>query len=46
MRYTIAALTLCLIAVPALAKPKNDVVVPLKTSTGEDAELTSVLSWL
>src|ERR1700755_3153692 len=37
MRYTIAALSLCLIAVPALAKPKNEVVVPLKTSTGEDA---------
>ena len=37
MRNTIAALTFCLLAVPAFAKPKNEVVVPLKTSTGEDA---------
>ncbi len=32
-----AALALCVLAVPALAKPKNVLVVPLKTSTGEDA---------
>jgi Cu-Zn family superoxide dismutase len=38
MRKTLAAaLTLSLLAVPALAKPKNELVVPLKTSTGEDA---------
>jgi Cu-Zn family superoxide dismutase len=38
MRNTLAALTLCLLAFPAFAKkPKNEVVVPLKTSTGEDA---------
>ncbi len=37
MRNTLAALTLCLLAVPAFAKPKNEVVVPLKTGTGEDA---------
>ena len=38
MRYTLTALTLCLLAVPAFAKkPKNEVVVPIKTSTGEDA---------
>jgi superoxide dismutase, Cu-Zn family len=37
MRYTLAALAVCLLAVPALAKPKNELVVPIKTSTGEDA---------
>ena len=37
MRYTLAALAVCLLAVPALAKPKNEIVVPLKTSSGEDA---------
>ena len=37
MRTTLAALTLCLLASPAFAKPKNALVVPLKTSTGEDA---------
>src|SRR3979490_181090 len=37
MRNSIAALTLCLLAVPPFAKAKNEVVVPLKTSTGEDA---------
>ncbi|MEO6806561.1 MAG: superoxide dismutase family protein [Edaphobacter sp.] len=38
MRYTFTALTLCLLAIPAFAKkPKNEVVVPIKTSTGEDA---------
>jgi Cu-Zn family superoxide dismutase len=39
MRNTLAAaLTFCLLAVPAFAKkPKTEVVVPLKTSTGEDA---------
>jgi Cu-Zn family superoxide dismutase len=38
MRNTLAALTLCLLAIPAFAKkPKNEVVVPLKTGTGEDA---------
>ncbi len=38
MRKTLAAaLTLCLFAVPASAKAKNEIVVSLKTSTGEDA---------
>ncbi len=38
MRYTLAALALCLLATPAFAKkPKNEVVVAIKTSTGEDA---------
>jgi Cu-Zn family superoxide dismutase len=38
MRKTLAAaLALSLLAVPAFAKPKNELVVPLKTSTGEDA---------
>jgi Cu-Zn family superoxide dismutase len=37
MRTTLAVLTLCLLASPAFAKPKNSLVVPIKTSTGEDA---------
>jgi Cu-Zn family superoxide dismutase len=38
MRSTLAVVTLCLLALPAFAKkPKNELVVPLKTSTGEDA---------
>jgi Cu-Zn family superoxide dismutase len=37
MRTTLAVLTLCLLASPAFAKPKNTLVVPIKTSTGEDA---------
>jgi Cu-Zn family superoxide dismutase len=38
MRTPLAALTLCLLAVPAFAKPhKTAVVVPIKTATGEDA---------
>src|SRR5260370_2803893 len=37
MRNPLAALTLCLLAVPGFANPKNEVVAPLKTSTGEDA---------
>ena len=38
MRKPIVALTLCLLTIPAFAKkPKNEVVVPLKTGTGEDA---------
>ena len=38
MRKTLAAaVTLSLLAVPAFAKPKNAVVVPIKTATGEDA---------
>jgi Cu-Zn family superoxide dismutase len=37
MRITVAALSFCLLAAPALAKSKNEVVIPLKTSTGEDA---------
>ncbi|HTD95511.1 MAG TPA: superoxide dismutase family protein [Edaphobacter sp.] len=37
MRLTLAALSLCLIAVPTFAKAKDSVVVPLKTSSGQDA---------
>jgi superoxide dismutase, Cu-Zn family len=37
MRTTLAVLTLCLLASPAFAQPKNALVVPIKTSTGEDA---------
>jgi superoxide dismutase, Cu-Zn family len=37
MRIPLAALTLCLLAAPAFAKPNDAVVVPLKTSNGEDA---------
>jgi Cu-Zn family superoxide dismutase len=38
MRNTLAAaLTLSLLAVPAFAKAKDQVIVPIKTSTGEDA---------
>ena len=37
MRTTLAVLALYLLASPAFAKPKNALVVPIKTSTGEDA---------
>ncbi len=37
MRTTLAVLTLYLLASPAFAQPKNALVVPIKTSTGEDA---------
>lgn len=37
MRTCLTAVALCLLAVPAFAKPKNAIVVPLKTGTGEDA---------
>jgi Cu-Zn family superoxide dismutase len=39
MRLTLVALSLCFLAAPALAKSKSAVVVvvPIKTSTGEDA---------
>jgi superoxide dismutase, Cu-Zn family len=38
MRTTLAILTLCLVASPAFAKPKEaPLVIPIKTSTGEDA---------
>ncbi len=38
MRTALATLTVCLLAAPAFAKtPKNSLVIPLKTSTGEDA---------
>lgn len=40
MRFTAAALALALAAVPALAKSKP-LVVPIKTSTGEDAGAAS-----
>jgi Cu-Zn family superoxide dismutase len=37
MRYALATMALCFLAVPAFAKPKDQIIVPLKTSTGEDA---------
>jgi len=37
MRLTAAALAVSLLALPALAKSKDAVTVPLKTSTGQDA---------
>src|ERR1700723_1058130 len=38
MRKMLAAVvTLSLFTIPAFAKPKNAVVVPIKTGTGEDA---------
>jgi len=41
MRITAAALAVSLFALPALAKPKGAVTVPLKTSTGKDAGTAS-----
>ncbi len=37
MRLALVALSLSLVAMPAFAKAKEAVVVPLKTATGEDA---------
>ena len=37
MRLALTALSLCLLAVPTFAKSNNSIVVPIKTSTGEDA---------
>jgi Cu-Zn family superoxide dismutase len=37
MRNVLAALTVCLLAIPVLAAPKGAIVVSLKTSTGQDA---------
>jgi Cu-Zn family superoxide dismutase len=37
MRTPLAILSLCLLAAPAFAKAKDAVVVPLKTSSGQDA---------
>jgi len=37
MRTPLLALTACLLAIPALAAPKDTLTVPLKTGTGEDA---------
>jgi Cu-Zn family superoxide dismutase len=37
MRTTLAVLTLCLLSSPAFAKPKETLVVPIKTSAGQDA---------
>jgi superoxide dismutase, Cu-Zn family len=38
MRIPLAAtLTLCLLTLPAFAKPKEGLVIPIKTSTGDDA---------
>ena len=37
LTLTTAALTLTLLAVPALAKSKDALTVPIKTSSGEDA---------
>jgi Cu-Zn family superoxide dismutase len=41
MRPALAALAICLLASPAFAKPKDALVVPLKTSAGEDAGTAS-----
>ncbi len=41
MRSQLIAIGLCLIAAPIFAKAKNEVVVPLKTSTGQDAGTAS-----
>jgi len=43
MRLTAAALAVSLLTMPALAKPKGAVTVPLKTSTGQDAGTASFL---
>ena len=37
MRLTLTALTLCLLAAPVFAKSKDKLVVPIKTSAGQDA---------
>jgi Cu-Zn family superoxide dismutase len=37
MRHSLVAVAVCLLTVPVLAAPKGAVVVPLKTSTGQDA---------
>jgi Cu-Zn family superoxide dismutase len=37
MRILILAVTACLLAAPAFAKAKKEIVVPLKTAKGEDA---------
>ena len=37
MRLTLTALTLCLLSSPAFAKSKDKLVVPIKTSAGQDA---------
>jgi Cu-Zn family superoxide dismutase len=37
MYKPLAALTLCLLAAPVFAKPKDTLVIPIKTSTGQDA---------
>ena len=37
MRNMLTSLALCLLAIPAFGKPKDAVVVPLKTSAGQDA---------
>ena len=43
MRYALATMALCFLAVPAFAKPKDQIIVPLKTSTGEDAGTATFL---
>ena len=37
MRKILTAITVSLLVVPAFAKPKESIVVPIKTSTGDDA---------
>jgi superoxide dismutase, Cu-Zn family len=44
MRNILAAVTLSLLVVPAFAKPKDSIVVPIKTSTGDDAGTATVSS--
>lgn len=41
MRLPVVALAVSLLAVPALAKSKNELVVPIKTATGDDAGTAS-----
>ena len=41
MRRAFAALSLCLFAAPVFAKAKDAVIVPLKTSTGQDAGIAT-----
>jgi Cu-Zn family superoxide dismutase len=44
MRNILAAVTLSLLVVPAFAKPKESIVVPIKTSTGDDAGTATLSS--
>jgi len=43
MRFAVAALTVSLLTVPGMAKPKGAVTVSLKTSSGQDAGTASFI---